>query len=176
MQYVVRSPDTLMEELDNFVDGERFKSRNQLINLVLADWIAREKHPPDPYAQVFCDADTPGTMAYYFLRDERNHTRVALLEDNWGQYQNQKVDMLDGTYAERQIFEEMERIAKLETRYRELVEKGIQEAEERLEAKFAELLANVREVIPQLKESPNGSKSRKRKTADTKGSGGAGER
>jgi hypothetical protein len=51
MQYVIRSPKTLVEAIDSYVDGERWRSRNQMINIILADWIARERHPIDPYHQ-----------------------------------------------------------------------------------------------------------------------------
>ncbi len=57
MQYVVRSPDNMVEKIDSFVDGGRFKSRNQLINVIRADWIAREVYPINPHGDPYLDLE-----------------------------------------------------------------------------------------------------------------------
>jgi hypothetical protein len=36
-------PDTIVKELDNFVDGIRFRSRAHLTTVILADWITSQK-------------------------------------------------------------------------------------------------------------------------------------
>jgi len=40
-KFVQRMPETLLKEVDKLIDGVRWKSRNQFINIVVADWIAR---------------------------------------------------------------------------------------------------------------------------------------
>jgi len=36
-------PDIIVEELDKFVDGIRFRSRAHLATIILADWITSQK-------------------------------------------------------------------------------------------------------------------------------------
>ncbi len=100
MKFVVRAPDTLIEELDKLIDGKNFRSRNQLINIILADWVAREKYPEvhqhSPYAYSGLGAGRPPAFTNVFRKDgtqitrseARNEYRRALLGDDWDKYQH----------------------------------------------------------------------------------------
>lgn len=100
MKFVVRAPDTLIEALDKLIDGKNFRSRNQLINIILADWVAREKYPvvyqnshyansgmgagpPPAFTNVFRDDGTQITR-----NEARNEYRRQLLGDDWDKYQH----------------------------------------------------------------------------------------
>ena len=156
MQYVLRSPDTLIKVIDSFVDGKRFRSRNQIINIVMADWAAREKIPDDPYAIAFAGEDATVETAR-----KREAMKQDFLEDYGDKYLEQQVDFLNGDFKQRMHFEEMERIAELDDRYKEVIEKGIKLAEERLEAKFNDLLVKIEKAIPQIRETEDAAPEQK---------------
>ena len=122
MQYVVRSPETLVKELDSYVDGSRFKSRNQLINVILADWITRESYPvnPGPFANSIINSPNPQ------LDFMRNVKRQELLGEEMDRYQEQKADVLDGKWALARTVDELERQAE-EKRKREEFKTEIRE-------------------------------------------------
>ena len=52
MQLGVRIPDHLVSMLDEHVDGTRYRSRAQLITMIVAGWLA-EKETADPYADAY---------------------------------------------------------------------------------------------------------------------------
>lgn len=43
MQLAVRIPDKIVKGLDRHVDRVRFRSRAQLITVILADWLSEKK-------------------------------------------------------------------------------------------------------------------------------------
>lgn len=102
-QFLIRANDALLEALDNFVDNKRFKSRNQMINVILADWIAQQWYPVPPELVGVKPNDD---MSFVF---ERKEARKELLGDDYHRYIAQEADMLDGEWEERQAFEKKER-------------------------------------------------------------------
>lgn len=106
MQYVVRSPEELVEAIDNCVDGARFKSRNQLINVILANWVVSEAiHPVDDFAKAYGQVEE----SEQWLKSKRDATRRRLLGDEWEKYKAHGADVLDGHWDEERAFERMER-------------------------------------------------------------------
>jgi hypothetical protein len=104
IQYVVRSPEALVEALDSFVDGARFKSRNQLINVILADWIAWERHPVNEWD---IDHLEPGERADFVTRQKHQQLRAGLLGEELERYRQQRADVLDGEWQKMKQAESM---------------------------------------------------------------------
>lgn len=161
MQYVVRSPENLVEKIDEFVDGRRFKSRNQLINIVLADWLATQIHPVDPFATTY--GKPPGYDE--LLKEERTHSKRALLADEWDKYRAQRADLLDGEYEERLRWEEMERL----TRQQELLNDVKGEIEKRLLPQLREeIKEQIKAAMEPQDEPPKPKRKAKRKATKPK--------
>ena len=96
MKILVSVPDTLVEEADALIDGKKFRNRSQFISVVLADWIAREKHP-GPYATPaggprFTQA-ADGTFTN--IHAARNIMRRHLLGDDWDKHQHANALVLE---------------------------------------------------------------------------------
>lgn len=102
-QFLVRVNDALMDALDGFVDNKRFKSRNQMINTILTDWIVQQWHPTPPE---MVGVEQNENMGFVF---ERKESRKELLGDDYHRYIAQETDLLDGEWEERQAFEKHER-------------------------------------------------------------------
>jgi hypothetical protein len=130
IQYVVRSPEALVEALDGFVDGARFKSRNQLINVILTDWIAWERFPMDE-----SDAERlePGERIDWITQEKHQRLRGELLGEEIERYRQQNADVLDGEW---QKMKQAERMAQIQAQF---------DREQALKASLkAELLAELR--------------------------------
>lgn len=141
MQYVVRSPDNMMAVLDGMIDGKRFKSRNQLINVILADWLAREKHPRNPYSKAMDEA-APDYNAINLLRNE---TRRELLGEEWDKYK----------HSNALVFEEDE-TGEVNRQVREL-ERKLATMEERLSSLEAKMQDDISGPATQHEEPKNES-------------------
>lgn len=48
MQFGVRIPDVLVQEVDKFVDGNIFRSRAHLVTTMVVEWIAKQYFPEIP--------------------------------------------------------------------------------------------------------------------------------
>lgn len=82
------------------IDGKNFKSRNQLINIIWADWLAKEKHPEVPQTNPYRSSGMGGGRPAPFtgvVKDDltvlsrsevRNEYRRQLLGDDWDKYQH----------------------------------------------------------------------------------------
>jgi hypothetical protein len=96
MQLNFQIPDKVVEELDRFVDGIRFRNRAQLITVILADWLARMAHPVDPFGKAFGVYNTSDPDEIH--RPEREEYKWKVLGDKAPQWKEQGVDLLDGGF------------------------------------------------------------------------------
>ena len=158
MKILVSVPDKLVETMDAFVDGKNFRNRSQLISVVLADWIARERHPMvefggDAYAQAISECmfqtNTP------IVNQARNETRRELLGDDWDKFQ----------HANALVFEEDE-TGEVNRQVR-VLERKHEALEERLAALESKLLNQQVEPATQPEE-PRSGKTAKPKRKATK--------
>ena len=152
MQYVVRSPEALVEKLDSFIDNNRFKSRNQLINVILADWLTKQIHKVDAYQEAFIGREETEE----WFKSDREATRCELLGDEWTKYKAQKADVLDGHWETERSFERMEQWTREHERRKK----------EREELK-AEIKQEILEELRSGKTKPTG-KSKKKTDAKKK--------
>lgn len=159
IQYVVRSPEALVEALDSFVDGARFKSRNQLINVVLADWIAWERHPVNEW-----DADhlEPGERADIVTRQKHQQLRAGLLGEELERYRQQRADVLDGEWQKMKQAESMALLQEQFDREQDLKAQIRKEIGTELRDTLkAELLAELRaELLEKQTADPTKTKSK----------------
>lgn len=118
MQHLVRSPEALVTALDGYVDNKRFKSRNQLINLILADWLARASRPIDEYASA--QELEEFEKAESWVRPYWEQYKRDLLGELYDQAAEQNVDTLDGKWEDRRRWEELERRTQEEERQAKL--------------------------------------------------------
>ena len=134
-QYLIRSPESLLDAMDELVDNRRFKSRTQLINIVMADFIARGRKPVDPFRRMF-----HGEMeAEKYSAEEREGIKRELLGREWDKYKRQKADLLDGCWEMERSSEEMEaRSQELELR-KKLKEEILEESRSEMESKVKTL-------------------------------------
>ncbi len=133
MQYVVRSPEELVEAIDNCVDGARFKSRNQLINVVMAEWVARIIHPVDPYLAIYSAEDAENETI-----NKREALTRKLLGEDWKKFKKQE---------ERLAADEAERLAREHERYEVLKAKIRDELRDELRAELNEGLDKLRSEL-----------------------------
>ncbi|MCK9462769.1 MAG: hypothetical protein M0R80_24370 [Proteobacteria bacterium] len=161
MQHLVRSPEALVLALDSYVDNKRFKSRNQLINIILADWLARTSRPIDEYASVreleqYSEAESWARP--YWEQYKRN-----LLGEQYDQAAEQGVDTLDGKWEDQRRWEELElrtqeeeRQAKLEAEITARVTAQVTASV--TEKMKADLLATLREELGAIAKGTEGEK------------------
>ena len=141
-QYLTRSPESLLEAMDELVDKKRFKSRTQLINVVMADFIVRKRKPVDPFRRFFLgERETEKVTA-----EEREEKKRELLGQEWDKYKQQGVDLLDGNWEREQ--ELAEHAAQEQTeRFREQLKAEIlEESRSEMESKVKTLEERLRQL------------------------------
>jgi hypothetical protein len=141
-QYLIRSPESLLGAMDELVDNRRFKSRTQLINVVMADFIARKRNSVDPFRRFFLgEKETDKVTA-----EEREEKKRQLLGQEWEKYKRQKVDLLDGNWERERVSEELEaRSQELELR-KQLKEEILEESRSEMESKVKTLEERLRQL------------------------------
>jgi Arc/MetJ-type ribon-helix-helix transcriptional regulator len=158
MKILVSVPDTLVKAADEFIDGKNFRHRSQLISVVLADWIAREKYPEVRHANAYAEAAAAsqgggssvaiaidGTVTNRY--EARNIMRKHLLGDDWNKHQ----------HANALVFEEDES-GEMNRQVREL-----ERNQEALESRIAALEAIIQQTSGQLATQPEEPKDEKSK-------------
>jgi hypothetical protein len=161
MQHMVRSTKALISGLDGYVNNKRFKSRNQLINIVLADWLARSRRPIDEYAHAHELEEY--AKAESWVRPHWEQHKRYLLGEMYEQAIEQNVDLLDGRWEDQRRWEELElrtqeeeRQAKLEAEIKERVTAEVTASV--TEKVKADLLATLREELAASAKSTEGEK------------------
>lgn len=141
-QYLVRSPELLLEAMDELIDNKRFKSRTQLINIVMSDFISRKKKLIDPFRRVFLgEKETEKVTAR-----EREEKKRELLGSEWDKYKQQKVDLLDGNWEmEREMEDLQARSEELELR-QQLKAEILEESRSEMESKVKTLEERLRQL------------------------------
>lgn len=162
-QFVLRSPEELLEVLDGFIDNKRFKSRNQLINIVLADWVAKQLVPDDPmpdnpYQQIYGVSSVNREEAANPIRDQK---RKELLGGEWQKYKEQKVDLLDYQSAIDRTVERMEQVTRDQERRDQLKAELKGEIIAELVAKPEPLMALIKKVLDEQSTGKTKAKARK---------------
>ena len=148
-QYLIRSPEPLLEAMDALVDNYRFKSRTQLINVVMADWIARDRSPVDPYARaLFGTVEADGAAA-----EQREEKKRKLLGPEWEKYKLQKVDLLDGLWENERSWEELERKSKALEERKQIKAEIAREVRDEMASELEELRAQIKRLSEQKGDS-----------------------
>ena len=131
--------------MDAFVDNYRFKSRTQLINVVMADWIARERRLVDPFARVwFGEVEADGAASA-----QREEKKQELLGPEWEKYKLQKVDLLDGLWENERQREELERKSQELEQRNQFKAEIAKEIREEMDAEIKELKEQIQKLSEQ---------------------------
>ena len=135
--------------MDALIDNYRFKSRTQFINVVIADWIARNRSPVDPYARaLFGTVETDGVAA-----EQREEKKRKLLGPEWEKYKLQKIDLLDGLWENERSWEELERKSKALEERKQIKAEIAREVRDEMASELEELRAQIKQLSEQKGDS-----------------------